>query len=67
MMTHTDDRNRAIRIDVLTGWRAVAAYSVLLAHAIDGSFFMVGFRYFTPSMQGLRILECLCFSCSAVL
>ena len=46
MMTHTDDRNRAIRIDVLTGWRAVAAYSVLLAHAIDGSFFYGGVPIF---------------------
>jgi peptidoglycan/LPS O-acetylase OafA/YrhL len=61
MTAQMNDRNRVIRIDVLTGWRAVAAYSVLLAHALDASFFYEGLQYFTPLTRGLRISECLCF------
>jgi peptidoglycan/LPS O-acetylase OafA/YrhL len=48
MTAPTNDRNRGARIDVLTGWRAVAAYSVLLAHAIDASFFYGGVPIFHP-------------------
>jgi peptidoglycan/LPS O-acetylase OafA/YrhL len=34
------------RLDPLTGWRGVAAYSVLIAHAIHSSFYIGGVSYF---------------------
>lgn len=48
MINMPEGQGRKPSIDVLTGWRAVAAYSVLLAHALDASFFFAGVPIFHP-------------------